>query len=74
MGSLHHTKTPKLMKQQRKKCWKNNVVAEVTLGITPRNLRLHTEGSLHHIKTLVIAGNFFISFIDSPRLNTAIYI
>ena len=52
-----------LMQHQRKKCWKNKIVAEITLGITPRNPRLHTKGSLHHTKTLVIAGNFFNSFI-----------
>ena len=49
-------------------------MAEITLGITPRNPRLHTKGSLYHTKTLVIAGNFFNSFIDSPRPNTTIYI
>ena len=62
------------MQCQRKKCWKNKIVAEITLGITPRNPRLYTKGSLHHTKTLVIAENFFNPFIDLPRLNTTIYI
>ena len=63
-----------MMQHQRKKCWKNKIVAEITLVITPRHPRLHTKGSFHHTKALVIAGNFFNSFIDSPRLNTTIYI
>ena len=49
-------------------------VVEITVGITLRNPRLHTKGSLYHTKTLVIAGNFLNSFIDSSRLNTTIYI
>ena len=46
---------------------------EITLGITPRNPRLHTKGSFNHTKTIVLLEISIHSFIDSPRLNTTIY-